>query len=90
MRLRVNDNAAHAHTPIATTSSVCTLWTMSTKLRASVSLTPYSSSIVFTAKCYGPAPLGVGTMTAMLPTMNVTIAHDKPSPEVESKQKNVR
>lgn len=30
--------------------------------------------MVFTAKCQGPAPLGVGTMTAMEPTMNVTSA----------------
>ena len=86
----MNESAAQAHTPMPTTSNVCTLWTMSTKLRASTSATPYSSSMVFTEKCHGPAPLGVGTMTAMLPTMNVTIAHDIPSPEVESKQKNVR
>ena len=25
-----------------------------------------------TAKCHGPAPLGVGTTTAMLPTANIT------------------
>jgi hypothetical protein len=47
-------------------------------------------SIVFTAKCQGPAPLGVGTITAMLPTMNVTNAHYNPRPAVASKQKNVR
>ena len=90
MRLRVNDNAAHAHTPIATTSSVCTLWTMSTKLRASVSPTPYSSSIVFTAKCHGPAPLGVGTITAIEPTTKVTMAHDIPKSDIGEKLKNVR
>ena len=30
------------------------------------------------AKCQGPAPFGVGTITAMEPTMNVTNAHDSP------------
>ena len=63
---------------------------MSTKLSASVSPTPYNMSIVFTAKCHGPAPFGVGTITAMLPTMNVTRAQAMPRCEVDPKQKNVR
>ena len=46
--------------------------------------------MVFTAKCQGPAPFGVGTTTAMLPTMKVTKAHAIPKCEVPSKQKNVR
>ena len=46
-------------------------------------------SIVFTAKCQGPAPLGVGTSTAILPTMNVTMAHVMPRWAVPEKQKNV-
>jgi hypothetical protein len=36
-------------------------------------------SIVLTAKCQGPAPLGVGTMTAREPTMKVTRAQQQVS-----------
>ena len=64
--------------PNTATSNVCTECTMRTKYRASVSATPYRMSMVFTAKCHGPAPFGVGTMTAIDPTMKVTNAHDSP------------
>ena len=47
-------------------------------------------SMVLTAKCQGPAPLGVGTMTAMEPTMKVTSAQPNPKSAVKSKQKKVR
>ena len=72
------------------TSNVCTECTISTKYRASVAATPYSVSIVFTAKCHDPAPLGVGTITAIEPTIKVTMAHAKPKWAVALKQKNVR
>ena len=76
--------------PKTATKSVCTVWTISTKYKASVSAIPYRMSIVFTAKCHGPAPLGVGTMTAIEPTMNVTRAHDRLRCDVDAKQKKVR
>ena len=86
----VNDRAIHAYMPSKATKRVCTECTISTKYRASVSATPYKISIVLTAKCQGPAPFGVGTITAMEPTMNVTNAHDSPKWAVASKQKKVR
>ena len=46
--------------------------------------------MVLMAKCQGPAPLGVGTMTAKLATTNETKAQPMPKSAVKSKQKNVR
>ena len=40
------------------------------------------------AKCQGPAPLGVGTMTAILPTANMTNAATTPKCEENPKLKN--
>lgn len=39
---------------------------------------------------HGPAPFGVGTITAMLPTIKVTRPHVSPKCEVASKHWNVR
>ncbi len=63
---------------------------ISTKYSAEWAATPYKMSMVFTVKCQGPAPLGVGTRTAMLPTTNVTRPQERPKDEVKSKQKKVR
>ena len=43
--------------------------------------------MVITAKCHGPAPLGVGTMTAKVPTTNITSPADRPKCAEKSKAK---
>ena len=63
---------------------------MRTKKSAAGAAIPYIISTVFTAKCHEPAPLGVGTNTAIHPTAKLTRAQDSDNPDVSSKQKKVR
>ena len=42
--------------------------------------------MVMTAKCHAPAPLGVGTMTAILPTTKSTSPAIHPKPAEKLKQ----
>lgn len=77
------------NTPSKGTSAVCNVCTIRTNVSALRASMPYRIRIVLTAKCHGPAPFGVGTITAILPTMKLTMAALKPSGDIKSKQRNV-
>ena len=76
--------------PSSATSSVWVLCTINAKTEASVELTPYNIIMLITAKCHGPAPLGVGTTTAMLPATNNRRPANTDSPLLNGKQKKHR
>ena len=48
------------------TSRVCKAWTISANMMAWSMEMPNCINTTLTAKCQGPAPLGVGTSTAMV------------------------
>lgn len=82
-------NAMRENAPNIGTNAVWMVCTINANVTASVPATPYKTNIVFTARCHAPAPLGVGTMTDMLPTMKLTMAAEKLSCSVKPKHLNV-
>lgn len=76
--------------PSIATSKVCVLCTIRAKASESADDTPYIIIMLIMAKCHGPAPLGVGTTTAILPATKSKSPAAIDSPPVNSKQKKHR